>query len=557
MPLYRGNVYKTKLYDRREIWAQRIISLISTPEHAQAIDKYKIYWTGTESVESKISIYISFDGVTWDLVLNNVLTNADPNKTQNASCVKLKTYLRTKDRTQIPAIDSLISEIFTVLLQDGPVIPEVIFNYIPVSDCLNSLAEKIGFWWNIDAYKRVNFVSKVTNPAPWAITENDIIGEPVVTQGNPQYRNKQYILGGKATTAPLSEIKFGDGNTKSFTVGFPIAVAPVITVNNQPKTVGIKGDDDGKTDWYWAKGDSVITSDNPLASGAQLQITYQGEYPIVGIYSHSFNISKLKNLVGSGTGIVENVTKVETSSQEAALQNAIQLIEQYAVDGRKLQFKTDRKGLKPGQLLQVDLPRYGIQTNGQDHQMLIQSVNIQDNVYQLLYEVTAVEGPIDGSWAKYFYNLLKPDITVIRDNISDNEVFINILQQSKNWLETDEQNIFRTVYPAGNLYPGSNLYPQFTVGDRVKYVALIDNHNNEIFRNAAINQKGADTNSIVTTFYIQPDECLGDIKKIFWYGGTTASLQPGSGVKIDELNYEHTKTNLEAMEILRSDTKGW
>ncbi len=557
MPLYQGNLFGTKLYDRGEIWAQRVITLIGTPEHAQAVGQYKINWTGTESTESKILIYISFDGASWDRVQNNVLTKANPDKTKNASCVKLKTYLMTKDISQKPVINNLNLEIFTELLQDGPVIPEVIFNYIPVSDCLNSLAEKVGFWWNVDAYKRVNFVSKVTNPAPWTVTERDIIGEPVVTQGNPQYRNKQYILGGKATTAPLSEIKFGDGNTKTITVGFPMAAAPAITVNNQPKTVGTKGVDDGKTDWYWSKGDSVITSDTPLANGAQLQITYQGEYPIVGIYSQSFNISKLKNLVGSGTGIIENVTKVETNSQEAALQNAIQLIQQYSIDGRKLQFKTDQKGLKPGQLLNVNLPRYGIQTNDKDHQMLIQSVNIQDNVYQLLYEVTAVEGPIDGSWAKFFYNLLKPNVSVIRDNISENEVFINILEQTKNWLETDEQNIFRTVYPAISLYPGSNLYPQFAFGDRIKCVALIDNNNNEISRSLAIDQKGAETNTIITTFYFQPNESLGNIKKIYWYGGATASLQPGSGVKIDEMNYEHTKTNLEAIEILRTDTKGW
>jgi hypothetical protein len=440
-------------------------------------------------------------------------------------------------------------------IQDGPVINEVIFNYIPVSDCIDSLAEKTRFWWNIDAAKQVTFVSKCTNNAPWELSAGDIIGEPVITRGNPQYRNKQYVLGGKATTDTLTETKYGDGNTKTYTVGFPIAEKPVIRVSGVEKTVGIKGTDENK-DWYWAKSDPIITSDTELANGALLQITYKGEYPVIGVYKSDDQKTILRGIEGSGSGIVENVVKQETNDKDAALQYAISLIDQYATDGEKIQFKTDRKGLKPGQFLTVNLPEYGM-CEPPYNQLLIESVHIQDDIYQLIYEVTASRGPIDGSWAKFFYDLMKPTPSTIRENLGENETLLIVLPYSKNWLPTESPNIFKELYPAANLYPSPTLYPQFSAENRINYVALIDENENEIFRNKWISQTDTGTGTIETTFYIQPAEGVGSIKKIYWYGGATASLYPGSGVRMAWVNYDHIKTNVESIQIQRTDTKGW
>ncbi|HEX3046219.1 MAG TPA: hypothetical protein VHY08_15795 [Bacillota bacterium] len=560
MPLYRGKLRGKSFYDRQDLRAQWIQLLTPNSGQAQAITQYKITWSGAESIESKIIVYLSFDGITWSRVKNGVWTDSLPDNSR--TCVKVKVLLYTKNLHQSPVLDNIKTELKTATIQDGPIIPEAVFNYIPVTDCLNSLAEKIGFWWNIDMYKRVNFVSKITYTAPWTVTALEILDQPVVTHGNPQYRNKQYVLGGKGTTDALSEIKIGDGESKSFTVGFSIAEIIRIELSTNggqtfaPCTFGIKGDNNETRDWYWEKGDSVITSDNALGNNYLLKITYKGQYPIIGIYSYGPAIDNLRAIEGSGSGIVENVVKEEGTDKDSALQNAVKLVEQYGVDGRKLQFKTDRKGLKPGQLLMVDLPRYGL-NHDSNRQMLIESIQVQDDVYQLFYDVTAVEGPIDGSWAKFFYNLLKASPSVIRENINDNEILTVVYPYSKTWAPSDDPNIFHTLYPADTLYPGFTLYPQFAPENRLEYVALMDEENHELYRSAAKSQTGTDTNTITTTFIIQPSDWEGSFEKLSWYSGTTATLYRGSGVKVDEVDYSHVKTNAEAIQIIRTDTKGW
>jgi hypothetical protein len=447
-------------------------------------------------------------------------------------------------------------------IQDGPVVSEAVFNYIPVTDCLDSLAEKAGFWWNIDSQKQLYFVARQTYAAPWELNSMDILDEPEITQGNPQYRNKQYIIGGKDITDTLTEVMVGDGQSRSFTVGFAIAQEPAIAVNRgagwvniPPAGVGIKGKDRDKQ-WYWSKGDPVVVQDDQesvLGTSDQVQITYRGEFPIVAIYAYAPEVNRLRALEGNGTGLVESVEDEETNCKNAALQSATAKIQQYAADGKKLQFKTDRKGLKPGQLITVNLPKYGLNRI----EMLIQAVQVQDDVTRLIYDVTAVEGPVDESWTKFFYSLVTAKQQVIRENISEDEILVILEQYSKTWLQEDSNNIFRTCYPAGGFYPGVNLYPQFGAKDRVKYVALLDTANQEIGRFEPIQQSGCDTNNISSTFYILPNYGVGSIAKLAWYGGTSASLYPGSGVKLAEVSYAHNKTNIESIQIERTDMKGW
>jgi len=61
-------------------------------------------------------------------------------------------------------------------------------------------------------------------------------------------------------TAERTERFAGDGQRQTFTVEFPIANKPKITVNGFVKTVGISSLDDGN-DWYWSKGSNEVSQD--------------------------------------------------------------------------------------------------------------------------------------------------------------------------------------------------------------------------------------------------------------------------------------------------------
>src|SRR5690606_91935 len=114
--------------------------------------------------------------------------------------------------------------------------------------------------------------------------------------------------GSKDLTDVLTEYKTGDGQNKTFTVGFPIAKVPTITLNDVPQTVGIKGLESGK-DWYWNKGDPVITQDNdatPLEPTDTLKIEYQGEYDIIIFVNDLADIAQRADIEET-SGIVEHV----------------------------------------------------------------------------------------------------------------------------------------------------------------------------------------------------------------------------------------------------------
>ena len=124
-------------------------------------------------------------------------------------------------------------------IQDGPLIQEAVFNYVRVTDALNSLAEKSGFWWMIDYDKKLYFVAKTTYTALFPISGVDMEKNSVsVEQGNPMYRNRQYVKGGLDITDPQTQRFVGDGVLQSFVVGYPFAKQPSVSLTRAALTFG-------------------------------------------------------------------------------------------------------------------------------------------------------------------------------------------------------------------------------------------------------------------------------------------------------------------------------
>jgi hypothetical protein len=450
----------------------------------------------------------------------------------------------------------LVDEDVTVgTIQNGPVVNEAVFNYVRVSDALDALAEKAGFWWMIDETKQIHFVSRSTYSAPFSVTNTDMAKDSIsVEQGNTQYRNRQYIKGGKDITDPQTQTFKGDGENQSFVVGYPIAKVPTITLNSNPQTVGIRGLDEDK-DWYWSKGSNVISQedeDTPINSTDILSITYQGEFDIVVLTQDLESINTRQTIEGAGTGYVENVEDdVNINSREAAFELANAKLEKYSQIGRLVKFRTWKSGLAPGQLLSVNLLGYGINTD-----LLIDAVTIstENRGQQVWYNIQAVEGPTHGSWAKLFYHMAtRGQAFVIRENIQEDQILVTVSQFYKTWLEIDSPNIFAVVHPGVGLKPGFK--PMFAIPDRVKYIAWY-NGVTELGRKAITQQTGIDTDEIFSLTFLAPYEANEEITHIGWWGGWQASEDTDTGVEVDKQEYDKIKTSLEAIQIEKTDTKG-
>ena len=345
-------------------------------------------------------------------------------------------------------------------IQDGPQVVEAVFNYVPATNVLDSLAEKAGFAWWIDAGKVLHFVERATYEAPWALDDDDLVNDLVVIDGREGYRNRQYIRAGKDLTDSQVESFKGDGLTRTFVVGFPMATQPTVTVNSAPQTIGIKGAETG-CDWYWNKGDPILTQDGagtPLGAADTLEVTYQGWFDIVVLSTDEAAIDERKVAEG-GTGYYEAAEdEPYLGSLDAAIQSANAKLRRYAKLSRTIMFNTFEPGLRPGQLLEVTLSERALVGD-----FLVESVELAAAGGGLWrWDVKAVGGEAVGGWVQFFKTLAtRGQAFVVRENIREDQVLIRLVQTSEEygWTEATPVSVFACPVASETLYPSTILYP--------------------------------------------------------------------------------------------------
>lgn len=298
----------------------------------------------------------------------------------------------------------------------GALIPATQYNFKYLSDCFDDLVKQSAsatgnqWWWYIDRFKKFSMLPQTGLPAPWIGSDNpgDFLVGVKVTNLSDLYRNRQIIKNVIATIA-IDEKHQGDDVARSWTLGYALAEAPTITVNDIPVAIGVKGTDTGK-DLYYAIGDPVITQDSSgtlFTSDQTLHIVGTGQYITYSQYDDLVEQAAFK-LIEGGSGIVENVEDGNGMSKDAGDQLAKARVKQYGVRGKKLEATTRRYGLAPGQILSVSLPQYSLL----DAQFLIRNVKTtlttEYDITQAAmiqhgwYAIEAVSGADEGEWVKLF-----------------------------------------------------------------------------------------------------------------------------------------------------------
>lgn len=79
---------------------------------------------------------------------------------------------------------------------------------------------------------------------------------------------------------------------------------------------------------------------------------------------------------------------------------------------------------------------------------------------------------------------------------------------------------------------------------------------NEVFRKAVTKQETPGTGQVQTTCYIAPYEANIQIEEIGVFAGPNATEDKDSGVLIARVLWSHLKTELESLQIVRTDTIG-
>jgi hypothetical protein len=464
----------------------------------------------------------------------------------------------------------------------GPTLRAISFNYQRVSDVFQELATRAGFWWAVNPDKTLDFTPPLMTEYVWAGSEEVYAGSEEVWAGAiasllppievdidevafsesvalskkaPGYRNRQWIKGGRDRTTEQTETQHGDGEQRSFLVGFPIAQEPTVEVSRDggaftEETVGVAGLQEGRQ-WQWSFSSNTISQDTAetvLGPTDRVRVTYIGLFDVMVVVDDGPEQANRQNIDG-GTGIVENVIVDRTfQSRDAAFQMAGEMLAHFIPDSQTLRFTTTRTDYYPGQVHKVTLPG----TDFDQREGLVTTVEHFSRAGRPHAVVTVISGPQEGSWEAWLGRLSQKLEKAMDPGGSEVEVITILEPFLKEWTEVETPNIFRETR-VGTAKVGS-AYPEFLPEHRVRYLSWFYG-GVELGRKPLTHQSGADTNEIVTTVLLVTSDALGDIDEFGWWGGHKATAALGTGVEIDRRAYVHTKTDIEQIQTVRTDRR--
>lgn len=470
------------------------------------------------------------------------------------------------------------------LIQDGPTIEAVTFDYVTAAEAMTDLAERAGFWWRVNPDATVDFAEPIALTTLYAGTENELAGDTNIRAGATGtgagttdleavaladtldvqrhakgYRNRQWVRGGQAKTVTQVETQYGDGERRAFAVGFPIAEEPTVEVsrNGGPftsQTVGVAGIQTGA--FVWSRNSVTLQHDpteTVLTSFDRVRITYTGLFDVIARVDDAPEQGDRATIEG-GTGIVERVlTNRVSDSQDEAIQLGGELLAYWTPQATVIRFSTASTTFAPGQTGKFTVDEAGIE----DETALVTTVEHYTRGEQERQVVTMVIGPQEGSWAAWFGHLSRRIDRVTERAGGEVEVVTSQEAFTKIWTEAERPNIFAVWQPGVGTVVGDSPTPPvaaFDTSNRVLYLAwYLDGL--ELGRKAFTTQAGADSDEITTTVILVTTDAVGDIDELAWFGGAQASAAKGSGVEVDRQAFVTTKTDIEQVQVVKTDTK--
>jgi len=225
----------------------------------------------------------------------------------------------------------------------------VTFKRLPVSQCLQILAEQVNYNWYVDYDKNIHFFAKNSEIAPYHLTDTNgsyVFSSLQITDDLSQMRNRVFIRGGEIEGNSATENYKGNGTTKTFPLGHKFSSKPTVTVGGSAKTVGAEFLDQSGYDCYWNYNEKYIRFDSAPADASAVAIDGLPLIPIIVQAQDDASIADY--------GVHEFAkTNMNLKTRDEARQYAAAELEAY---GNKLQeaiFETYESGLRSGQAINI------------------------------------------------------------------------------------------------------------------------------------------------------------------------------------------------------------
>jgi hypothetical protein len=186
--------------------------------------------------------------------------------------------LISTDPTQTPQLIDMTTLVTNPNIAVGSLIPTAKYANTYKSDNIKGLGSQSNYYWNVRADSAFIFIPRETLPAPWVLTNQDVMPDNMEVDDTADLYRNRHIMTGVLTTIPVTEQKTGDGKATSWTLQFKVTSVTSITLNGQAQTFGLKGTTG--SNFYYAVGDSSLAQDpsgTVLALTDTLIISYTGQ----------------------------------------------------------------------------------------------------------------------------------------------------------------------------------------------------------------------------------------------------------------------------------------
>ena len=279
--------------------------------------------------------------------------------------------------------------ITTTFVLDGPVIDFIGFNFKNGKKALDEVAKQAGMDWYIDENKVVHLFFLETSSAPLIVDKNETrIRDFKFIPNFTQLKNRVIVRGGTSESILFEETYEGDNSRNTFPVSYRPTAIPVVKVQNQIKSVGIKNKDDGQGfGFLFDPNNKVLENDAEpvLGPNKDLIVEYKFKIPILVQVEDAASISEVAAVEGSD-GVYEAII-VDDSIETlvGARERAQAEINRFSRLIFKGSFETHVDGFKQGQLLTVSFPEKGLSVQGLVERVVREPQNSGLSIYKITF----------------------------------------------------------------------------------------------------------------------------------------------------------------------------
>jgi hypothetical protein len=299
---------------------------------------------------------------------------------------------QTKNYTVGPTLEAVLDDLVADKLTSygiavhgsqvtGPTLEPFEWASKRISECLRELSEKTGYFWRIDADKKLRMQVPGTDAAPYTVTQATPNIEDIEWDDPTSIApNKVTLRCGPDGVDEVTQTWIQAGAATSWVADIPAASGypspGYVTVNGVYKTV----DSIAGAQYLWNDDTSTLSlgTDSTPTNGWAIVLIYNAQFP--------FTVSATTG----ATPVIETIVPRQDIKQFAAAEELVEgLLDQLSVSARTMRMPSTNIGWLPGQALNLNLQAV---RNIEDSDATVTHVGIQmtsDDFWR--YTITAQE----------------------------------------------------------------------------------------------------------------------------------------------------------------------